>query len=53
MDKEDVAHTYSGISGMKEDGIVPFASTWVDLESIIRSEVRGRQRCMMALICGI
>ena len=36
--------------------IIPFAETWVDLESVILSEVRQTEKekyPMISLICGI
>ena len=36
--------------------IIPFAETWVDLESVILSEVRQTEKekyTMISLICGI
>ena len=44
MDKEDAVHIYNGILlSHKKDEILPFATTWMDLEIIILSEVRERQ----------
>ena len=40
MDKEDVEHTYNGMLALKKNEIMPFAATWVDLETIILSEAR-------------
>ena len=43
MDKEDVVHRYiytmEYYSGIKRNEIVPCAETWIDLESVIQSEV--------------
>ena len=36
MDKEDVAHIYSGILVIKKNKIMLFAATWMDLEVIIQ-----------------
>ena len=42
MDKDDVVHIYNRIlfSHKKENKIMPFAATWLQLEIIILSEVR-------------
>ena len=39
MDKEDVVHIYNGILFSHRNKIVPFAETWMDLETVIQSEV--------------
>ena len=39
MDKEDVVHIYNGILAIKNNEIMPFAATWMDLEIVILSEV--------------
>ena len=56
MDKEDVVRLYNGILlSHKENEIMPFAATWMDLEMIIRSEVSQTEKdnSMISLICGI
>ena len=55
MDKEDVVHIYNGIPlSHKRNEIVPFAATWMDLENVIVSEVRQKNKYyMIPLICRI
>ena len=45
MDKEDVAYIYTMeyYSAIKKNEILPFATTWMELESIRLSEIRERQ----------
>ena len=45
MDEEDVIYKYTMeyYSAVKENEIMPFAATWMDLEIIILSEVRQRK----------
>ena len=44
MDKEDVAHIYNGILlSHKRNEIELFVVRWMDLESVIQSEVRKRK----------
>ena len=56
MDKEDVVHIYNGLLlSCKKDEIMPFVSTWVDLEIIILSELSQTEKDkyhMILLICG-
>ena len=40
MDKEDLVHIYNGILlSHKKSEIMPFATTWMDIEMVILSEV--------------
>ena len=56
MDKEDVPHIYNGILlSHKNNEIMPFAVTLMDLEIVILSEVSQaeKDKYMLSLICGI
>ena len=56
MDKEDVVRIYNGIySVIKKNEIMPFATTWMDLEIIILGEVsqREKDKYLILLICGM
>ena len=45
MDKEDVAHIYNGILlSHKKNKIELFVVRWMDLESVIQSEVSQREK---------
>ena len=48
MDKEDVVHTFFGrlleySSSIKKNEIMSLAATWMDLDTVILSEVRQRK----------
>ena len=44
MDKEDVAHIYNGILAIKKSEIELFVVRWMDLESVIQSEVSQKEK---------
>ena len=49
-------HTMEYCSAMKKNEILPFATTWVDLEDILLSEISQTEinkHCMISLTCGI
>ena len=53
MDKEDVVHIYSGI---KRNEIGSFVEMWMDLETVIQSEVSQKEKNKYRIllhICGI
>ena len=43
----------SEVVDVKNNEILPFAPTWVDLENIMLSEISQRQFYIMSLICRI
>ena len=57
MDKEYVVRTYNGILlSHKNNEIMPFATTWMDLESVILSEISQKEKVkhhMTSLTHGI
>ena len=55
MDKEDVVYNNGILVSHKQNEIMPFAATWMDLEIIILSEIsqKEKEKYMILLICGI
>ena len=56
MDKEDVVHIYNGILAIKRNKIELSVMRWMDLESVIQSEVSQTEKdsyCMISLTGGI
>ena len=57
MDKENVVHIYNGIllSQKKKNEIGSFVETWMDLETVIQSEVCQKEKNkyrILTHICG-
>ena len=54
MDKEDVVHICSGILAIKRNKIGSFVETWMDLETVIQSEVSQKNKYrILTHMCGI
>ena len=56
MAKEDVVHIYTveHYSNIKKNEILPFATTWMDLEGIMLSEISQTDKySMLSHISGI
>ena len=57
MDKKDAVHIYMEYySAIKRNTTVPFAEMWMDLESVIQSEISKKEKnkySIISLICGI
>ena len=57
MDKENVViYVYNGISTVKKKEILPFVTTWLDLEGIMLSEISQTEKdkyCTISLIYRI
>ena len=55
MDKEDVAHIYNGILAIKRNEIESFVEMWMDLETVIQSEVSQKEKNkyhILTHVCG-
>ena len=55
MDKEDVVHIYNGILLSHKKEIGSFVETWMDLETVLQSEVSQKEKnkyCILTHICG-
>ena len=56
MVKGDVVYIYNGILAVKANEIETFAETWMDLETVIQSEVSQKEKNkyrILTHICGI
>ena len=53
MDTEDVAHVYNGILAIKRNEIELFAVRWMDIESVIPSEVSQKEKNKYRLLMHI
>ena len=53
MDKEDVVHMYNGILAIKRNDIGSFVETWMDLKSVIQSEVSQKEKSKYRIITHI
>ena len=54
MDKGDVVHIYNGILAIKRNKIGSFVKMWMDLETVIQSEVSQKNKYhILTHICRI
>ena len=53
MDKKDVAHIYNGILAIKRNEIALFVVRWLDLESLIQSEVSQKEKNKYHMLTNI
>ena len=44
IQKQPTVYIYNGMLAIKKNKILPFETTWIDLESIVLSEIRQNQR---------
>ena len=52
-----MVHIYNGILAIKKDKLMSFAAAWMELETLILSEVNQKKKKgkyhIISLICGI
>ena len=53
MDKEDVVHIYNGILLSYKNKIGSFVERWMDLESVIQSEVSQKEKYQYSILMHI
>ena len=55
MDKQDVVYIYNGVLAIKKNEILTFATTWMDLQGIMLSEISqtDKDKYCISLLCGI
>ena len=53
MDKEDVAHIYNGILAIKRNEMELFVVRWMELESVIQSEVSQKEKNKYSMLTHI
>ena len=53
LKKPDVVHIYIGILTTKRNTTGSFTEMWMELETVIQSEVRKKKICILMHICGI
>ena len=54
LDKQVVVYIYNGILAIKRNKIGSFVETWMDLETVIQSEVSQKEKNKYRMhICGI
>ena len=56
MDREDVANIHNGVLAIKRNEIELFVVRWMNLESVIQSDVSQKEKnkyCMLTHIYGI
>ena len=53
ISKDVHRYTMEYYSAIKKKEVMPFAATWMDLESVMLSEANQRKKHMVSLICGV
>ena len=44
MDKEDEVYIYNGMLAIKKNEVLPFITTWVDLEGTMLNKISQREK---------